>query len=235
MAGFQSNASPPKDSAIQRDVSSISGRISQAFYRLQAKELVNSLVILPGTRVLDLGCGSGFLKPIFEARNAIYNGIDSDSKSIMIARQLYGHKGFRCGYFPEDVDVTDVDFVISLSCIDEVEDPLASLKAIASLIAPTNGHAVIAVRNASFPIYSLKQKLHRAGLKRPAAVEDATYGHWVALMDTAGLRIVEVKPYYRPWFIGVSLSGAKNAVYRIANWFLPTPKCYMLQFSLTRL
>jgi hypothetical protein len=175
------------------------------------------------------------MKPVFEARNAIYNGIDADSQSIMMARQLYGQKGFHCGYFPEDSVATDIDLVISLSCIDEVEDALAALTAIASLITPTNGRAIIAVRNASFPIYSLKQKLHRAGLKRPAAVQDATYGHWVALINAAGLSIAEVKPYYRPWLIGVSWNGAKNAVYRISNWFLPTPQCYMLQFSLKRL
>ena len=221
-------------SRVERNVSNISGNLTQAFYRFQGRKLVHSLRISKGSTVFDLGSGSGFLKPIFEEYGAIYHGIDTDEKSVAMAQKLYGAEGFQCGYFPQDVRLQEVDLVISLSCIDEVPDPVAALKAIGELIGSSKGQAVIAVRNGSFPVYSLKILVERAGLKRPSSVRDASYGCWIERIEEAGLRIVQVSPYYRPWFTGFSVSGVKNTFYRMANWVLPTRYCYMLQFSLAR-
>lgn len=227
-------SSEAASSAVERNVSNISGKLTQAFYRLQGRKLVRSLRISKGSRVFDLGSGSGFLKPIFEEYGSIYHGIDTDEQSVVLARQLYGAEGFQCGYFPQDVTLQEVDLVVSLSCIDEVPDPVGALKAIGDLIGPSNGQAVIAVRNGSFPAYSLKMLSERAGLKGPSSVHDASYDCWIERIEEAGLRIVRASPYYRPWFTGFSVSGIKNIVYRMANWILPTRYCYMLQFSVSR-
>lgn len=226
---------PATSSAVERNVSNISGKLTQAFYRLQGRNLVRSLRISRGSRVFDLGSGSGFLKPIFEEYGAIYHGIDTDEKSIAMARELYGPEGFQCGYFPQDVKLEEVDLVISLSCIDEVPDPVGALKAIGELIGPSEGQAVIAVRNGSFPIYSLKIIFERAGFKKASSVRDVSYDCWSQRIEEAGLKIVRAGPYCRPWFTGFSASGVKNTLYRMANWFLPTRYCYMLQLSVSRL
>ena len=49
-------------SRVERNVSNISGNLTQAFYRFQGRKLVHSLRISKGSTVFDLGSGSGFLK-----------------------------------------------------------------------------------------------------------------------------------------------------------------------------
>jgi SAM-dependent methyltransferase len=216
-----------------RDASKIAGSLSQASYRRQARKLVDRLGNLAGCRVLDLGCGTGFLKPLFLERSAQYQGIDGDARSIAIAQQLYQPEGFIEGHFPQDLKVAEFDLVISLSCVDEMPDRAFALAAIAGRLAP-DGRSLLAVRNGTFPVHQLKRILHRLSIKKTLVVDDLDYDRWVAEIKQAGLKIDAIEAYCRPWFIGASANGLKNAIYRFANWLLPTRYCYMLQFLLSK-
>ncbi len=216
-----------------RDASKIAGSLSQASYRRQSRKLVDRLGILAGCRVLDLGCGTGFLKPLLLERSAEYQGIDGDARSIAIARQLYRPEGFIEGRFPQDLVAAEFDLIISLSCVDEMPDREIALATIADRLAP-DGRSLLAVRNGSFPAHRLKRVLHRLNLKKALVVDDLDYDQWVAEIGRAGLRIDSIEAYCRPWFIGATANGLKNAIYRSANWLLPTRYCYMLQFLLSK-
>lgn len=222
------------DSASRyRDASKISGSISQAFYRRQARQILSQLGNLAGCRVLDLGCGTGFLKPLFEAGFARYQGIDGDAKSIGIARQLYGTDGFIHGFFPQDLPTGEFDLIISLSCVDEMPDRALALSAIAERL-DSDGRALLAVRNGAFPIHQIKRLLHRLSIKRTLVIDDLDYYQWISIIGQAGLKIDKIQAYRRPWFTGANVTGLKNAMYRSANWVLPTRWCYMLQFLLSK-
>jgi len=45
--------------------------------------------VKPGDRVLDLGCGNGFMTPFILERGGIYEGTDISKNLIMIARKKY--------------------------------------------------------------------------------------------------------------------------------------------------
>jgi SAM-dependent methyltransferase len=216
-----------------RDASKIAGSLAQASYRRQARKLLERLGNLAEVRVLDLGCGTGFLKPLFAEKAAHYQGIDGDARSIGIARQLYRPEGFIHGYFPQDLVAAKFDLIISLSCVDEMPDRAMALAAIADRLAP-GGRSLLAVRNGTFPVHRLKRFLHRVSMKKTLVVDDLDYDNWVATIRQAGLNIEAIEAYHRPWFIGVSANGLKNTIYRAANWALPKHRCYMLQFLLSK-
>jgi SAM-dependent methyltransferase len=51
--------------------------------------------IIPGEKILDLGCGNGRLLQIFKGKNIDYFGVDSSEKLIEIAKKRYPNKKFQ--------------------------------------------------------------------------------------------------------------------------------------------
>jgi ubiquinone/menaquinone biosynthesis C-methylase UbiE len=67
--------------------------------------------ISPGTRVLDIGCGSGEFSGLASARGALVSGIDAAEGMIEIARRLAPGADLRVGAMerlPWDEDTFDV-------------------------------------------------------------------------------------------------------------------------------
>ena len=51
--------------------------------------------VVPGERVLDLGCGNGRLYKIFKDKKTDYVGVDNSSELIKIAQENYPHLNFQ--------------------------------------------------------------------------------------------------------------------------------------------
>lgn len=84
-------------------------------------------------RILDAGCGEGYLCRILAKRGHIVFGIDSCQKLIEAAKELEKKKPLGIKYFVGDFRKTDFpssffDFVLSHQTINEIENPEKALK-----------------------------------------------------------------------------------------------------------
>lgn len=75
------------------------------------EDLVELLAPKAGERILDLGCGTGYLTNMIAAAGAEVTGIDSSAEMISKAKSEYPHLDFRI------LSATDFDFENSLDAI----------------------------------------------------------------------------------------------------------------------
>lgn len=93
----------------------------------------------PGDRVLDLGCGSGWLLAALPP--VTYIGIDRNAAFIRRARQAFGERGeFRCDNVVDfnAHDIAPVDVVIALGLLHHLDDATAArlMGAVAAILKP---------------------------------------------------------------------------------------------------
>lgn len=76
-------------------------------------------------RVLDLGCGPGFLAPACKPNAAVFTGMDFSQEAIAMASELFPGATFRCGDITKPLPFTDRSFdtVVCSETLEHVEDP----------------------------------------------------------------------------------------------------------------
>ena len=73
-------------------------------YFIIKKVIKRELLVLDNEKILDVGCGTGILSPLFA--KASYKGIDTDGKLISYARENYKNSGLTYVDVPEIVGIT---------------------------------------------------------------------------------------------------------------------------------
>lgn len=205
----------------------------QNSYKRQYQLLLNDLHVSSGSRVLDIGSGLGFLKPLVFARDGTYVGIEPDRESFESACVLYGERGYLNGFFPEVAPEEFFDVILVLSCVDEVQDKNYFLSGVRSRLEPRHGVAYVAVRNRSFFVNRFKTEkrmLLRSERSRMAAQDLSAY-EWEKLFADNNLTICERGKFWRPWLTGISFIGFKNIVYKLCSMILPRTHSYMLYYK----
>jgi len=107
--------------------------------------------LTPGTRVLDVGCGNGFLCGEFLKRGCTVVGTDLSRQGIQLARQSYPGARFELlgadANILEDLGEQPFDLVVSTEVIEHLYSPrrwaegcFAALKAGGTLICTTPYH-----------------------------------------------------------------------------------------------
>ena len=81
-------------------------------------------------KVLDVGCGDGFLAQFISPEN--YLGVDIDGESLQIARQEYPTRRFQANYPQNEL----FDTIVILAVIEHIIDPLTFLNGLKALLAP---------------------------------------------------------------------------------------------------
>ena len=102
-----------------------------------------------GSRLLDLGCGVGFLCRAMADRMSVIVGMDGSSRKIARARQLtkceqvtFVHSLF------ENFELADVfDTIVMTNVLEHVESPVGLLRRVREWLAP-NGIVIATVPNA---------------------------------------------------------------------------------------
>ncbi len=85
--------------------------------------------IVPGERVLDLGCSSGTIAGLIAARNADVVGIDLDLDALEVARRRYPQIDFRHGDVWEYLkEAGSFDVIILSHILEHLDDPEAFLR-----------------------------------------------------------------------------------------------------------
>lgn len=96
--------------------------------------------LIPGEKILDLGCGNGRYFPLFERKNVDYIGIDNSEELIRIAREKYPQAKFQVANalnlpFPNNY----FDKVYSIALLHHIpsdEFRIKSLKEIKRVLKP---------------------------------------------------------------------------------------------------
>ncbi|MHA6343927.1 bifunctional 2-polyprenyl-6-hydroxyphenol methylase/3-demethylubiquinol 3-O-methyltransferase UbiG [Roseivivax sp. CAU 1761] len=98
-------------------------------------------VVWPGRRVLDLGCGGGFMAEALAARGARVTGLDPAAKAVAAAARHAAQEGLDIAYLAgrgEALPFADAafDIVVCVDVLEHVDDPARVLAEAARVLAP---------------------------------------------------------------------------------------------------
>lgn len=100
----------------------------------------------PGSDILDVGCGYGYLTNALRKMGMRVQGVDVASEPIAYAKKLYGD-------FFEQKEATDLsgsyDMIIGIELIEHLTDPLGFVKKCAELLKP-GGKIILTTPNKDF-------------------------------------------------------------------------------------
>lgn len=137
-------------------------------------------------RMLDVGCGSGFLASLFATAGWNVTGIERDDQTAMHARETYRIQ------VVTDIDeaVGHFDLIMVNHVLEHLDQPLQFLEKCRELLAP-GGRVIVAVPNFS----SFQAAVGREGwfhLDLPLHLYHFSGAGLIGLMEKAGLTVVEV-------------------------------------------
>ncbi|MCG2673302.1 class I SAM-dependent methyltransferase [Bradyrhizobium sp. GCM10023182] len=184
-----------------------------------------------GKRLLDVGCGAGYFLRIAKRLGAVEQGVEPSKYAASVASQQ-GLNVF-CGTVEDFAKQTDkrFDVITSSHVIEHVPDPVATLSAMRSLLAP-DGMIWIGVPNAAYPISkSLNGRWHSSDLPyhlmhfSPESMARAgeLAGLLVRRQETESIPFIvehSIGQYLRHhWKVPRRLSLGTGALRGIAKWY----------------
>ena len=183
----------------------------------------------PGTRYLDVGCGTGMAAGMAAARGAEVSGVDAAEGMLSIARECVANGDFRRGDL-EDLPFADgtFDVVTGINAFQYAGNPVAALGE-AGRVAKRDGRVVVAAfgnpdgMGAATLITALAPLLppRPPGTPGPFALSDENALRSFAI--DAGLEPIEVFDVDSPWIYANEtaamrgLSSTGNAVRAMEN------------------
>ncbi len=90
-----------------------------------------------GTRLLDIGCGTGMLAQLAAQLGASVSGLDASEAELVIARERVPHGDFRCGEM-EELLYSDASFDVAtgFNSLQFADDPLSALREARRVVRP---------------------------------------------------------------------------------------------------
>ncbi|QZA08373.1 class I SAM-dependent methyltransferase [Mycolicibacter heraklionensis] len=165
--------------------------------------------IAPGTRVLDIGCGSGTLLQRAAALGAIAFGVDISEPMVQAARRRVPEATVALGDaqivdLREAADGASFDRVISRFGVMFFDDPVAAFTNIRHAAAPGSRLAFVCWREGDNPMFTAGIDVLAAKLESPpAALDPASPGPLAfgdpervrAILTDAGWTDIAVEPF----------------------------------------
>ncbi|GAB2471997.1 class I SAM-dependent methyltransferase [Promicromonospora xylanilytica] len=113
------------------------GRYWGSFARPVWEPLLTGAAIGPGSRVLDVGCGTGELLEHLQERGAVPSGVDPAPRMVELARARAVGADVRPGEFERlPFDDGAFDAVLAVNAFQFAEDPAAALAETGRVLAP---------------------------------------------------------------------------------------------------
>ena len=150
------------------------------------------LIDRDGLKVLDFGCGGGFLISSFE-KNIYRYGVEINDA----ARASAEAKGVKCFKRSSDLPAETFDLIISNNALEHTENPLQELKNLRnSLVAGGKICVVVPLDNKTFAYKKNNQDYHLFSWS------PMNLGN---LLDCAGFGVLESSPFVHKWVPKYSL------------------------------
>jgi len=107
-----------------------------------AEVVVRQAALVPGERVLDLGCGTGNAALLAAAQGAQVTGVDPAARLLDVARADAAHRGLEIEFLSGDasavpLDDASVDVVLSVFAVIFAPDPHAAAAEMARVVTET--------------------------------------------------------------------------------------------------
>ena len=148
-----------------------------------------------GTRLLDVGCGTGMAAQLAAKLGADVIGIDASEAELVIARERVPSGDFRCGDM-EELPYADASFdvVTGFSSFQFAEDPLHALQEARRVVKPGGYVAMVAWGRMEDCEFAATLKAVMACLPPPPPGTKGTFafselGKMEALMGQVGLSV----------------------------------------------
>jgi SAM-dependent methyltransferase len=148
-----------------------------------------------GTRLLDIGCGTGMAAQLAAKLGADVAGIDASEAELVIARERVLSGDFRCGDM-EELPYADASFevVTGFSSFQFAEDPLHALQEARRVVRPGGYVAMVAWGRMEDCEFATTLKAVMACLPPPPPGTKGTFalsesGKMEALMGQGGLAV----------------------------------------------
>lgn len=187
--------------------------------------LVQMLTPQEGERILDIGCGTGYLTNLIAASGAFVTGMDSSIDMIAKARNEYPHLPFRLA------SVTDFNFnepfdaMFSNAVLHWVTEKEQAVQSMYNNLKP-GGRLVLEMGgkgNVEKIIETLKQALRNHGYKQHATRElwyFPSLSEYTGLLEKQGFRVTYATHYSRETELKDTQQGIKDWVHMFAGAFL---------------
>ncbi|MBO9200868.1 MULTISPECIES: class I SAM-dependent methyltransferase [Niastella] len=187
--------------------------------------LVQMLTPQEGERILDVGCGTGYLTNLIAASGALVTGMDNSIDMIAKARNEYPHLPFRLA------SVTDFDFnepydaLFSNAVLHWVIEKEQAVKSMYNNLKP-GGRLVLEMGgkgNVETIIQALKKALINHGYKQQASRElwyFPSLSEYTGLLEKQGFRVTYAAHYNRETELKDTQQGIKDWVNMFGGTFL---------------
>lgn len=150
----------PLDAEARHDQDWLETKASDGFFEatLRYPDIADTIVRLRPRRLLDVGCGSGYLAKLLKARvpGLVIHGVDISQVALERARNQLDH------VWQVDLDRADLpvpsehyDTVTCIEVLEHLYDPDHALREIARVLPP-GGRTVITVPNLAYWRYRLE-------------------------------------------------------------------------------
>jgi trans-aconitate 2-methyltransferase len=187
--------------------------------------LVQMLTPQEGERILDVGCGTGYLTNLIAASGALVTGMDNSIEMIAKARNEYPHLPFRLA------SVTDFNFnepfdaLFSNAVLHWVTDKEQAIKSMYNNLKP-GGRLVLEMGgkgNVETIIQALKKALINHGHPQQATRElwyFPSLSEYTGLLEKQGFRVTYAAHYNRETELKDTQHGIKDWVHMFGGAFL---------------
>ncbi|MEX8548218.1 MAG: trans-aconitate 2-methyltransferase [Mucilaginibacter sp.] len=180
----------------------------------------------PGEKILDLGCGSGYLTNAIREASAEVLGIDSSAEMIAKAKQSYPQTDFKVA------DATDLGFDASFIAIFsnavlhwiKAEDQLKMMHAVFMALKP-GGRFVAEMGgkgNVGWMISTLRKVLIQQGYQQQAEMDYLFFpsvGEYATLLEKAGFKVSYAAHFDRETLLQDQAEGVKKWLTMFASDF----------------
>ena len=196
-----------------------------AFVFQFGEDLVKLLDPKPGERILDLGCGTGYLTNLIAKSGAQVIGIDHSEDMISKARETYPQLDFKLKpatdfYFDRPFDAIFSNAVLHwvLEKESAIDCMFKNLKTGARLVLEMGGK-----NNVAGIISALEKSLQTQGFSRNAKLNPwyfPSLSEYSSLLEHRGFRVTYASHYDRQTLLQDTENGMKDWLKMFGNAFL---------------
>lgn len=189
------------------------------------EHLVQMLTPQEGERILDVGCGTGYLTNLIAASGAMVTGMDSSVDMIAKAKNEYPHLAFKVasvtGFeFDEPFDALFSNAVLHWVTEKEkaVQNMYNNLKPGGRLVLEMGGKG-----NVEKIVSALRTSLKKHGYIKNASREQwyfPSLSEYTSLLEKQGFRVTYAAHYNRETELKDTEQGIKDWVYMFGSAFL---------------